>query len=63
MGAEEAGIQVGDYIVAVDGKKIATTSDIYRARRQYQEGEGLPMTIYRDGEFLEVEVVLMPPAD
>ena len=59
MGADLAGIQAGDYIVAVDGEPVSTTNDIYRARRRYEEGESLPMTIWRDGTTLEVEVPLM----
>ncbi len=59
LGGEAAGLQAGDYIVTVDGEKVSTTSDIYRARRRYQEGEELPMTVYRDGTYIDMLVPLM----
>jgi len=59
LGGHLAGIQPGDYIIAADGDPVATTNDIYRARRRYGEGEELPLTIWRNGEQLEVLVPLM----
>ena len=32
-------------------------------RRRYDTGERLPMVLYRDGEYLEVEVLLMAPLE
>ena len=39
------------------------SNDIIRARRRYMAGEELPMTIYRDGQRMEVKVPLLLPAD
>ena len=58
-----AGIRPGDAVVAVDGEPLIASDDIIRARRRYAAGEKLPMTIYRDGELMEVEVPLLLPVD
>ena len=62
-GGEIAGIRPGDAVVAVDGEPVAVSNDIIRARRRYMAGEELPMTIYRDGQRMEVKVPLLLPAD
>ena len=59
LGGDLAGIRPGDVIVAVDGEPVSENSDILRIRRRYGLGEELPMTIWRDGERLEVSVPLM----
>ena len=63
LGGDLAGIRAGDVIVSADGELVASNSDVLRVRRRYQAGEYLPMVIYRDGEYLEVEVLLMAPVD
>ena len=63
LGGDLAGIRAGDVIVSADGEPVASNSDVLRVRRRYQAGEYLPMVIYRDGEYLEVEVLLMAPVD
>ena len=62
-GGDIAGIRPGDAVVAVDGEPLIASDDIIRARRRYAAGEKLPMTIYRDGELMEVEVPLLLPVD
>ena len=63
LGGDLAGVRAGDVIVSADGEQVYTNSDVLRARRRYETGEYLPMVIYRDGEYLEVEVLLMPPLE
>ena len=63
LGGDLAGIRAGDVIVSADGEPVASNSDVLRVRRRYQAGEYLPMVIYRDGEYLDVEVLLMAPVD
>lgn len=62
-GGDIAGIRPGDAVVAVDGEPLTASDDIIRARRRYAAGEKLPMTIYREGELMEVEVPLLLPVD
>ena len=59
LGGDLAGIRADDVIVAVDGEPVDDNNDIMRIRRRYAAGEELPMTIWRDGELLEVSVPLM----
>ena len=63
LGGEIAGVQEGDIIVAADGEPITSSNDVLRVRRRYTTGDNLPMTIYRDGQYMEVEVPLMEPLE
>ena len=63
LGGDLAGVQAGDVIVSADGESVSTNSDVLRIRRRYTTGEEIPMVIYRDGEYLEVSVLLMAPVD
>lgn len=56
--AEAAGVQVGDFVVSAGGAETLTSRDLLRARRQYYIGDRMPMTIWRDGELLEVVLLL-----
>ena len=56
--ADEAGVQVGDFVVAAGGIDVSASRDLLRARRQYHVGEEMPMTLWRDGELVEVTLVL-----
>ncbi len=59
LGGELAGVQAGDYIIAADGERITSSTDLIRCRRRYEAGESLPLTLVRDGEQIEVLVALM----
>ena len=59
LGGEIAGVLPGDIIVAVDGEEVLSSSDVVRCRRRYAAGDSLPMTIYRDGTYIDVSVPLM----
>ena len=56
--AEKAGVQVGDFVVAAVGIDVSASRDLLRARRQYHVGEEMPMTLWREGELVEVTLVL-----
>ena len=56
--AERAGVQVGDFVLSAGGLEISDSSDLLRSRRQYHVGDEMPMTIWRDGECIEVVLVL-----
>lgn len=57
-GAAEADLRPGDIIVAVDGEPLATMSELVAEVRRRQPGDDLVLTIIRDGEESDVEVVL-----
>ena len=56
--AEQAGVQVGDFVVAAGGIDVVASRDLLRARRQYHVGDEMPMTLWRDGTLVEVTLVL-----
>ena len=52
--AGKAGIAEGDYIISAGGMEIITSQDLLRVRRQYYMGDSLPVTLWRNGERIEV---------
>lgn len=56
--AAQAGIQRGDIIIAINGKKTLTTSAINAVKNTLQAGDTMIMTIIRDGKKLDIPVVL-----
>lgn len=56
--AEEAGLQVGDIVVAVDGDPIGDFTDLAAVIRNYAAGDKVELEIERDGESLVVPVEL-----
>ena len=58
LAADRAGIRVGDYVLAADGYPLETSKDLLWVRRQKRIGDELTMTLWRDGEILEVTLSL-----
>ena len=56
--AENAGIKVGDLIIKIDGTPVNTVAKINELRQQHQTGDSMQVTVYRDGEALDLTVVL-----
>ncbi len=56
--AWKAGVEVGDFIVSVDGEKMTATSDLIYARRCHERGETMRLEICRDGEFFFLDVLI-----
>lgn len=57
-GAEKAGIQPDDIILAADGQTVSVTADLLRVRRNHTAGDDMVFTILRDGETFDVTVTL-----
>jgi S1-C subfamily serine protease len=55
--AQRAGLRVGDRIVALDGQAVATVDDIHRLLAGQPPGARLSLTVLRDGERRELEIV------
>lgn len=53
-----AGIRPGDYVVSCGRVEVTSSQDLLRARRQYRVGDEMPLTIWRDGELLDVTLEL-----
>ena len=57
-GAEAAGIQPGDAIMAVDGVEIYDTADLQAVRRAHNVGDVITLTLQRNGRNFDVELTL-----
>ena len=56
--AEEAGLQRGDLITAIDGEEITSSTDATTAVSSHAAGDVITITIDRNGETMDVEVTL-----
>lgn len=56
--AAEAGIETGDIIEAVEGRRIDDATNLTSIIREYREGETITLTVVRDGERTEIDVTL-----
>ena len=56
--AEEAGLQYGDIITHVDGEEIASSDDLKDRISQCSVGDKLVLTVYRQGESLDLTVTV-----
>jgi regulator of sigma E protease len=55
-GAQESGLEVGDRIVAIDGKEVRYWEDIQRQVQQRKRNESVDVDILRDGRELNISV-------
>jgi S1-C subfamily serine protease len=53
-------IVLGDVIVAIDGKEIKKTSDLFSALDAHKVGDTVTVTVERDGKKVDVPVTLAP---
>ena len=53
-----AGIRKGDFLLTADGDTLTTSQDLLRVRRRFYVGDSLGMTLWRDGQVLEVTLDL-----
>lgn len=56
--AADAGIQTGDIIEAVEGRRIDDAINLTAIIREYPQGDTITLTVVRDGERMEVDVTL-----
>src|SRR5690606_26335163 len=56
--AEEAGLEAGDVITAVNGEEVESASDVVEIVRGLQPGDTLTLDIERDGEAQTIEATL-----
>ena len=61
--AEEAGLEEGDVILAVDGETATRENTLYDILTGYQPGDTATLTVERDGREIEVEVELAECTD
>ena len=56
--AEACGIEVGDIIVSADGENVRTMRELNDIKEDFSSGDKLTLTIFRDGEKIEITVTL-----
>ena len=61
--AEAKGIQAGDIITHVNGQPVSTIDEVGAIKNQFNVGDSLTFTIWREGETFDVDVVLMDTND
>ena len=61
--AEEKGIREGDVLTAVNGVPVTRTTDVTAEKDKLEVGDGMVLTIWRDGESFDVEVTLVDTND
>ena len=59
---DRAGLQADDVIVKAGGEAVRGSGDVLRVRKNYRVGEEMPMTVWRDGEYLDVVLDLQEAA-
>lgn len=57
------GVRAGDILTEVNGIPVATTTDVNDIKNQYGVGDAMHFTIWRSGEILEFDVLLMDTND
>ncbi len=55
--AHQAGVREGDLMLNVDGKSVASVDDIHRLLTGWTGGSPLSLTILRNGERLQVQII------
>lgn len=56
--AEKSGIKSGDLILKIDSTPVKSISEINKIRDSHKSGDTIVITIYRDGEIIDVNVTL-----
>ena len=56
--ADKAGLKVDDMVLKVDGNAVTKIEEINKIKEAHKKGDSLKITIYRDGEMLEIDVIL-----
>ncbi|MBR4720349.1 MAG: trypsin-like peptidase domain-containing protein [Clostridia bacterium] len=56
--AKKAGIKVGDLILKVDGTTVKSVAEINKIRDTHKKGDTIIITVYRDGEVIDINVIL-----
>ncbi|MBR6115837.1 MAG: PDZ domain-containing protein, partial [Oscillospiraceae bacterium] len=55
-----AGVGPGDVITALGDREILSAEELYAAAAECAAGEAVPITVYRDGEYLTLSAELKP---
>ncbi|SHE80099.1 S1C family serine protease [Clostridium fallax] len=56
--AEKAGLQAGDLITKVDGKRVKTTEELNKIKEEHNAGDTLKLQVYRNKKYVDINVKL-----
>lgn len=56
--AEKAGIKVNDIVIGINGKLITSIDEFNDEKDNFKAGDTISVSIYRDGEIIDVDVTL-----
>ena len=57
--AEKAGVEVGDIVTEINGKKVKTAGELTNYIKSTSSGDELTLKIYRDGSYKEIKVTVI----
>ena len=55
--AEKYGLQIGDIVTKIGDVNVTNVSELLAVRKQYKAGEEVVITVYRDGEYITINMV------
>lgn len=61
--AHKKGISAGDIIIAANGAPVQTSAELNVIKDTFQVGDPLTLTVYRNGDTFDVEIILCDMAD
>lgn len=61
--AKDAGIEMGDVILEIDGKKVSASNELQSIIAKKKAGDDVSLTIWRDGKKINKKVTLKPRED
>ena len=61
--AQAKGIGEGDIITAINGTPVTTNEELNTVKNQFAAGDTVTLTVYRGGQYYDVEVELIDQAD
>lgn len=56
--SDNAGLEKGDIITAIDGTTVTSASDLTNEKKNYKAGDTVTLKVYRQGDYMEIEVTL-----
>lgn len=56
--ADRAGLRVGDFVVGFNGVSVSTVDDVYAQRHKLSVGDKVSIRVFRDGEYLDLTMVM-----
>ena len=61
--AESGGLLSGDFVVGGGEREVRSLPDLTEFLGRSRIGDVLPLRIYREGEYIDIEVEMLPPED